>query len=117
MRRFAPTAVLALLALCCSTIAFAQKNPELNNPMPHTLPTPAGFVQRTAGAGGTGGSLVYHNGPVMPTAFVIPIFWGPNWATGGADNSKAVSITNYIAAYGQTGEYNVITQYSQTTGG
>ena len=118
MRRFVSLALLALTVLCFSTMLFAQQNSELNNPLPRHFPDKAHFVQHFAGAARVRGSnIVYHNGPVMPHAFVIPIFWGPSWGNGGADASKATSITNYIAAFGNTGEFNVITQYYQISGG
>jgi hypothetical protein len=116
MRRFASLTLLALAALCFTPFTQAQRSSELNNPLPRHFPTQERFVKEFA-TSGAGGSLTYHNGAVMPTAFVIPIFWGPSWANGGADSTKATSITNYIAAYGQTGEFNVITQYYQTVGG
>src|SRR5690242_5755892 len=104
MKRFA---LLALTAFCFSTLLLAQQNTELNNPLPRHFPDKAHFVQHFAGAARVSGSnITYHNGPVMPHAFVIPIFWGPSWANGGADSAKATSITNYIAAFGNTGEFN-----------
>jgi hypothetical protein len=58
---------------------------------------------------------------VIPTAFVVPIFWGPSWKTGGSDNAVSISLTNYTdgngpadPGYGETHEYNVITQYYET---
>jgi hypothetical protein len=61
--------------------------------------------------GGGSSNLSYHGGPVLTTAHVVPIFWGPYWGSGtGAD--QASSIASYLNAYGNSGEYNVITQYS-----
>jgi hypothetical protein len=104
-------------------MVLAQNSPELNNPHPRQFPTKERFVSEFAKAG-SGGGLLYHNGPIIKTAYVVPIFWGPSWGSGGADNSKATSITKYIAGgttgsavdkgFGVTGEYNTITQYSQS---
>lgn len=60
----------------------------------------------------TNSDLVYHGGPTITNAHVVAIFWGPSWATGGIDAAKATTLANYIANFGTTGEYNVITQYS-----
>ena len=82
---------------------------ELNNihkSLPH------GFA-RPGGGGST--NLSYHNGPTIQQAHVVPIFWGPSWT--GADAGLQASITSYIAAFGNSGEYNVITQYSSTQTG
>ncbi len=114
-----PVLFLLLLVLCVSClvpVALAQKKSEIYNPLPAHLPTKARFVVEFAGGSGGGSALVYHGGPVINSAHVVPIFWGPSWATGGGDNGIATSLTNYINAFGQTGEYNVITQYYDGSG-
>ena len=70
---------------------------------------------------GGGSNLSYHNGPVLTNAYVIPIYWGPTWGSGGSDNSISTSLNRYVdgngttdPGYGLTGEYNVITQYYET---
>jgi hypothetical protein len=78
------------------------------------LPDQASFFARTGG-GGTS-NLSYHNGPVIHAAHVVPIFWGPSWGSGGSDASNASTIQAYIANYGLTSHYAVITQYYDTTG-
>ncbi len=104
---------------CLLPMGHAQ-NAERYNPLPRHFPTRQRFVVEFA-AGGGGGSLVYHNGPVIPNAYVIPIYWGPTWSNGGSDSGIASSLTNFIdggttnsttdKGFGVTGEYNVITQY------
>jgi hypothetical protein len=83
-------------------------NSELNN-LPRHFPTNNAHSQ--AGGGGGGGSLVNHGGPTITNAHVVTIFWGAEWTTqSGA--ALLTSINNYVAAFGTTGEYNTITQYS-----
>ncbi len=110
---------LALATACALPVAFAQNGPP--NPLPRHFPTKHRFVVERIGSGGSKSNLLYHNGPVITTAYVVPIFWGPSWGNGGSDNTVATSLTNYIDGYtstdvgfGLTGEYNVITQYYQT---
>ncbi len=79
----------------------------------HHFPDQASFF---AGGGGGGSNLSYHNGPVIHSAHVVPIFWGPSWATGGSDNGNATTIQAYVGNFGTTSHYNVITQYYDTTG-
>lgn len=57
-------------------------------------------------------NLVYHNGPVIPAAHVVEIFWGPSWGTNGNPGGLASELMGFFANFGTTGEYNVITQYS-----
>jgi hypothetical protein len=80
-------------------------SPELNN-LPRHFPT--NNSNAAGGKTGGGSSLLYHNGPTITNAHVVTIFWGSSWS----GNAIATSINNYVAAYGETGEYNTITQYS-----
>ena len=85
--------------------AYAQQNIELNVANQHA------HVKENA-AGGGAGSLVFHNGgTVIRNANVVLIFWGPSFATGGADNAYANELRNFRNQFGTTGEYNTITQY------
>ena len=67
------------------------------------------LTKEFAGGGGSSGPLLNHGGPTITAAHVVPIFWGPSWTN---TDPISTSVTNYIAAYGTSGEYNVITQYS-----
>jgi hypothetical protein len=114
MRKYGVAVSLALAAATLVPNAFAQRS-EINNPLPRHFPTQQRFVHEFVGpGGGAGGNLAYHGGPVIPVAHVIPIYWGSNWSAG-TDASIASSLTSYIGTstggFGQTGEYNVITQY------
>jgi hypothetical protein len=97
---------------------------QKQNPLRQHFPSKARYVVEFA-TSGSRSNLTYHNGPVMTTAYVVPVFWGPSWSTSGTtDNSIAKSLTNYIdggttgstvdKGFGITGEYNTITQYYQT---
>jgi len=110
---------IVVAAASLAPMAFAQKA-ESFNPHPRHFPTKQRFVVEFAARGG-GSNLTYHNGPVLTNAYVIPIYWGPTWGSGGSDNSISTSLSNYIdgngttdPGYGLTGEYNVITQYYET---
>ena len=98
-----------LVVLTATLVAYAAAADELNTHA-HALPTQAMAHQQARPGGGGASNLTNHGGPTLTKAFVIPIFWGPSWT--GADAGLATSIQNYVAAFGQTGEYNVITQYS-----
>lgn len=112
--------ILLAAATSLAPMALAQKS-ETNNPVPRHFPTKQRFVVEFAKAGG-GGGLVYHGGPVLVTAYVVPIYWGPSWGANGSDSQISSSLTNFIdginttsePGFGLTGEYNVITQYYQS---
>ena len=61
-------------------------------------------------------NLSYHGGPVITSAKVVSIFWGPSatWGTqsGPGPSLLTATILAFVAHFGRTGEYNVITQYS-----
>lgn len=91
-------------AASLTTAAFAQNIGDLNH---HA------HVQGWAKPGGGGAqNLTYHTGgTVIRNAHVVLIFWGPSFATGGADNAYATQIQAFRTAFGTTGEYNTVTQY------
>jgi len=121
MKKCAFLLFVALTVSGLALIGLAQSPAANHNPLPGHFPTKARFVKEFIGPGGGGGNLIYRGGPVLTTAYVVPIFWGSNWSlSGSTDNSIAKSLTSYIGTstggYGQTGEYNVITQYYQQIG-
>jgi hypothetical protein len=64
-----------------------------------------------------GAQITYHGGPVIVSAKVVNIFWGPSFVTGGADFLYAQSLIGFRNQFGTNHEYNVITQYYQVVGG
>jgi hypothetical protein len=98
-------ALAFVFAAALTVPVFAQKNVELNvgNGQAH--------VKNAAGSGGSG-NLVYHSGGVViRNARVVFIFWGPSFASGGADNGYATTLQNFRNQFGTTPEFNTITQY------
>jgi hypothetical protein len=64
-----------------------------------------------------GSNLVNHGGPVITSAHVVFIFWGPSFSNAGsADNVYATTLQTFRSQFGTTGEFNVITQYTGTNG-
>ena len=90
--------------------ALADPSTELNNVhrMPHKDAKPTGGA-RTSG-------LTNHGGPVIHSAHVVPIFWGPSWGAGGADNATAQHAIAFFGQFGTNSQYAVITQYNDSTG-
>ena len=110
MKKFALALALVAGVSVAVRSALADRVSELN-PLPRHFPTKERFVHEHAGSGG-GGNLIYHGGPTIASAHVVAIFWGPSFsASGSADNAISSKLGQYIANFGTTGEYNVITQY------
>jgi len=98
-------------AILAARATLADPVQELNER--HHFPTKEKFAKvRSSG----GQNLVNHGGPVIHSAHVVPIFWGPSWGSGGSDASNASTIESYIGNYGTTSHFAVITQYYDTTG-
>ena len=62
-------------------------------------------------------NLTNHGGPVITSAKVVLIFWGPTFANASsADHTYATTLQSFRNQYGTNGEYNTITQYSGSNG-
>src|SRR6185295_11529383 len=60
-----------------------------------------------------GANLRYHNGPVITSAKVVFIFWGPSFSNAASpDFAYAQTLQGFRNQFGTTPEYNTITQYS-----
>jgi len=109
-------AMFAIAALCAAIVsgraALADKYPELNNK--RHFPSKERFFARPGGAGGQ--NVTYHGGPVIHSARVVAIFWGPSWGTGGADSATATHITQFFNQFGTSSHYATITQYYDSAG-
>ncbi len=82
----------------------------------HYLPL-RGATPRGATPKASASDLPYVGGPVIPSAKVVFVFWGPSFAdAGSADNLYAQELQAFRNQLGSTPEYNVITQYYQDPG-
>jgi hypothetical protein len=67
---------------------------------------------------GVVGAQTYHGGPVIISAKVVNIFWGPSFSNPASpDYAYAQSLIAFRNQFGTSPEYNVITQYYQIVGG
>jgi hypothetical protein len=59
--------------------------------------------------------IVYHNGPVIVSAKVVFIFWGPSFSNAASpDFQYAKTLQDFRSQFGNTPEFNTITQYTGT---
>lgn len=112
MKKILVALSLMAFAVVGGRAALADRYPDIN-PNTHLHPT---RDQAKPGGGGGTSNLSYHNGPVIHSARVVSIFWGPTWATGGSDNGISSHIVAFFNQFGGNGHYATITQYSDTTG-
>lgn len=107
--------VLALLALAAP--ALAQRVEDKDGKHANLFRTKERHEADFAKSGGFArtNNLSYHGGPVITSAKVVSIFWGPSatWGTQSSPIGLTSTLLAFIANFGGTGEYNVITQYSQ----
>jgi len=101
--------LLTAAAASAGTIEKAQK-PFADADHVIYMPVKGGIVPKARAV-----NLTNHGGPVITSAHVIFIFWGPSFS-GGADASYASTLQAFRNQFGTTGEYNVITQYTGSNG-
>jgi len=117
MRRASLVSVLFATAIPL----FAQRVQDPNGNTLHLYPEKSkaleGLAHAPAARGG-GSNLVNHGGPVIQSAKVVSIFWGSEWGSQSNPSSLANAMLGFYSQFGTTGEYKVITQYSniQLTG-
>jgi hypothetical protein len=108
-------AVLVFLSI--ASLASAQRIDELNGKHTQMYPTKDN-ADKDAGegkakSGGGSQNLTNHGGPVITSAKIVAIFWGPTWADShGNLNSVASQMLSFYSQFGTNPEYNVITEYS-----
>ncbi len=110
-KTFAALAFFAL-AMFAGRAALADKYPELNSQ--RFFLDKASHAARPGGGGAS--NLSYHNGPVIHSARVVSIFWGPSWGTGGADSATASHVVSFFNQFGSSSHWLPITQYGDTAG-
>ena len=99
-------------AAVAARVALADPVRELNDH--HHFPSKEKFFARPGGGGAQ--NLVNHGGPVIHSARVVAIFWGPSWGTGGADNATANHVIQFFGQFGTSSHYAIITQYYDSAG-
>jgi hypothetical protein len=104
---FALSCLFAVAAHAAPTDKAVKKGPWAD--ADHVIYSPAkGAVVAKAG-----GNLVNHGGPVITSAKVVFIFWGPSFSNAASpDFAYAQTLQAYRNQFGTTPEYNTITQYS-----
>lgn len=97
-----------VLALSCGLLAAVAANAAPSDHMTYRMPIRGAVNSSELNKS----NLTNHGGPTITSAKVVFIFWGPSFATGGADHAYATTLQAFRNQYGTNGEYNVITQYS-----
>ncbi|MFL6262602.1 MAG: hypothetical protein ACJ76Y_23125 [Thermoanaerobaculia bacterium] len=75
------------------------------------------FPARGASVVKAGQNIVNHGGPIIVSAKVVFIFWGPNFNNAASpDFAYAQELQAFRNLFGTTGEFNTITQYNSSNG-
>jgi hypothetical protein len=105
------------LFLAFAALAAAQPwKPSTSQPSfnPHVFPARGSMLRPVLKAGF---NLTYHGGPVIPSAHVVFLFWGPSFNNvASPDYAYARTLQSFRDQFGTTPEYNTITQYSGSNG-
>ncbi len=118
-------ALLGLFLVCLASTAAAQEVGGLLGTLPnqshvshrHYFPPREASVSSNMIAARSASNLVYSGGPVIVSAKVVFIFWGPSFADAASpDHLYAQSLIAFRNQFGTTPEYNTITQYYQIVG-
>ena len=106
------------LALSCGLLAIAANAAPREKPAKRPFADADHAVYSPArGAIVPKARLVYHGGPVILSAKVVFIFWGPNFNNAASpDFAYARALQAFRNQFGTTPEYGVITQYYQNLG-
>jgi hypothetical protein len=100
--------LVAFLLASFASGLMAQRLPDMKS---HLIYFPARGHQAAVKAGL--GNLRNHGGPVITSAKVVFLFWGPNFANAAhPDWQYAQTLIAFRNQFGTTPEYNTITQYS-----
>src|SRR3954470_14988025 len=112
VKRIAATVVAAVLGgtLVVATSASAGGKPDLSaGPAGGFIPSRNANHPARPGGGGHVSLLTWHNGPVMHSTSVIPVYWGSRWSSSSFVGDK---VSGLDALYGRVGG----TSYARTNG-
>jgi len=100
----------AFATLSCGLLAVAANAQNEGNHRIVYTPTNTAIVAKA-------GNITNHGGPVIVSAKVVFIFWGPTFNNAASpDFAYARTLQTYRNQFGTNGEYNTITQYSGSNG-
>ena len=111
-----------VLFLCFSSLLFAQspnRNPNKKEPPilgPHWTRDSAAKINSS----GTNNNLIYHGGPILPSATIKAIFWGSSWSTYTGDKITGMDKWySYVGTFsgGAGSAYEAtVNEYTDSTG-
>jgi hypothetical protein len=97
---------------CLGLFAQGKAGPEADE-------MPAAGIHWAKGAGpnksqgSSSPNLIYHQGPIMPTADVTAIFWGPSWATSPGD--KITGLDSFYQGIGGSSYAGTCNEYTDSS--
>src|SRR4051812_7200464 len=107
------------IATAAATAGFVSPADGAERPDPRIVSGGMAGVVHAKGATsharpGSSPNLLFHNGAIMTSTFVQPIFWGTSWA--GYTGDKMSGIDNFYGGIGGTSYLKTNSEYSGTNG-
>jgi hypothetical protein len=124
MKRNWMVGLVGLTVVCLASAVAAAGSASASGNPPSVAAGPAfGFVPaRNANHGGAGGHgqhsnpLVWHNGPVMHSTTVVPVFWGSGWSSSSFRSDKVTGLDYLYSNVQGTAYAHTNSEYSDATG-
>ncbi len=108
-------AVAMVFVAAVFSAAAVAAPPEVRANDAHGLVVPRGYAGRPHGGGGSV-LLGWHNGDVMTSAVVTPIYWGPSWDQGSFVGDKRSGLGAFYSGVGGSSYIGTNTEYTGVSG-
>src|SRR3954447_17134188 len=119
VKRIAATGIAVIFAgmLVVATSASAGGKPDLSTkPAGGFIPSRNANHPARPGGGGHVALLTWHNGPVMHSTTVIPVYWGSRWSTSSFVGDKVSGLDTLYGRVGGTGYLHTNAEYTDGSG-
>jgi hypothetical protein len=102
----------SLMVCALGAFAWAEQPEVQHGNEPPMLGLHLAKGQASPFGGGSNANLTYHNGPVLPTSDVIPIFWGKSWGSSSFVGDKITGLADFYLGANGSNYIKTNTEYS-----
>jgi hypothetical protein len=107
--------ILAAAGLATAAVASAG-GPSSNAAGPASGFIPSRSANHSAGSGGKVWPLTWHNGPVMHSTTVVPVYWGTSWSNPTFVGDKVSGLNTFYSGVGGTAYLHTNSEYTDGSG-
>jgi hypothetical protein len=108
-------AILVAAGLATAAVASAG-GPSSNAAGPASGFIPSRSAQHAAGSGGKVWPLLWHNGAVMHSTTVVPVYWGSSWSNSTFVGDKVSGLNTFYSGVGGTAYLHTNSEYTDSSG-